>query len=52
MITGAGALVNVVQDRIGKPVVLAAVATTYEILKALDLKPVVPNAGELPSGRY
>jgi len=46
------AAIQVVQDRIGKPVVSAAVATTYEILKALDLKPVVPNAGELLSGRY
>jgi len=46
------AAIQVVQDRIGKPVLSAAVATTYEILKALDLKPVVPNAGELLSGRY
>ncbi|WP_051791008.1 hypothetical protein [Amycolatopsis jejuensis] len=46
------AAIPVVQERIGKPVVSAAVATTYEVLKALDLKPVVPGAGELLSGRY
>lgn len=46
------AAIQVVQDRIGKPVVSAAVATTYEILKALGLNPVVPGAGELLSGRY
>ncbi|MGY4099027.1 maleate cis-trans isomerase family protein [Nocardia sp. R16R-3T] len=44
--------IQAVQDRIGKPVVSAAVATTYEILKALDLKPVVPDAGELLNGSY
>ncbi|MGQ4598108.1 aspartate racemase/maleate isomerase family protein [Nocardia sp. R6R-6] len=46
------AAIQAVQDRIGKPVVSAAVATTYEILKALDLKPVVPDAGELLNGSY
>lgn len=36
----------------GKPVVTAAVATTYQMLKALDLEPVVPGAGALLSGAY
>jgi maleate isomerase len=36
----------------GKPVVSAAVATTYQMLKALDLEPVVPGAGALLSGAY
>lgn len=41
-----------VQDRIGKPVVTASIATVYQMLKALDLKTAVPNAGELLSGKY
>ncbi len=36
----------------GKPVVTAAVATTYAMLKALNLEPVVPGAGALLSGAY
>ena len=36
----------------GKPVISAAVATTYKILKALDLKAIVPGAGALLSGAY
>lgn len=36
----------------GKPVVTAAVATTYAMLKALKLEPVVPGAGALLSGAY
>lgn len=36
----------------GKPVVTAAVATTYAMLRALDLEPVVPGAGALLSGAY
>ncbi|WP_310699089.1 Asp/Glu racemase [Paraburkholderia sp. USG1] len=35
-----------------KPVVTAAIATTYAMLKALDLEPVVPGAGTLLSGAY
>ncbi|WP_055716735.1 aspartate/glutamate racemase family protein [Streptomyces torulosus] len=46
------AAIQKVQDRIGKPVLSAAVATTYQILKKLDLKTFVPDAGELLSGRY
>lgn len=44
--------VQVVQDRIGKPVISAAIATTYFLLKEMGLKPVVPNAGALLSGAY
>ena len=36
----------------GKPVVTAAVATTYAMLGALGLEQVVPGAGALLSGRY
>lgn len=36
----------------GKPVISAAVATTYSMLKALNLKPLVPGAGALLSGLY
>ncbi|WP_395015067.1 Asp/Glu racemase [Dongia sp.] len=36
----------------GKPVVSAAIATTYQMLRALDLEPVVPGAGALLSGAY
>ena len=35
-----------------KPVITAAIATTYAMLKALDLKPIVPGAGALLSGAY
>lgn len=44
--------VQEVQDTIGKPVLTAAIATTYQMLKALGLKTYVPNAGELLSGKY
>jgi len=46
------AAVQEVQDRIGKPVITAAIATTYFLLKEMGLKPVVPNAGALLSGQY
>nr|WP_315597153.1 Asp/Glu racemase [uncultured Cupriavidus sp.] len=36
----------------GKPVITAAVATTYAMLKSLDLEAVVPGAGALLSGAY
>jgi maleate isomerase len=39
--------IQVVEDACGLPVVSAAVCTTYRMLKALGLKPVVPNAGSL-----
>ena len=41
-----------VEAQTGKPVLTAAVATTYAILKALDLDPIVPGAGALLSGAY
>lgn len=41
-----------VEARTGKPVVTAAAATTYAMLKALDLKTFVPGAGALLSGAY
>jgi maleate isomerase len=36
----------------GKPVITAAIATTYAMLKALDLEPIAPGAGALLSGAY
>ena len=44
--------IQLVQDKIQKPVLSAAVATTYELLVRLGLEPIVPEAGELLSGRY
>lgn len=41
-----------VEAMTGKPVVTAAVATTYAMLKRLDLEPIVPGAGALLSGAY
>ncbi|MGP6175334.1 maleate cis-trans isomerase family protein [Corynebacterium sp. A21] len=44
--------IQVVQDAIGKPVVSAAVATVYQMLKSLDLETFVPDCGELLNGKY
>ena len=44
--------VDKVQAVSGKPVVTAAIATAYAMLKALKLEPVVPGAGALLSGAY
>jgi maleate isomerase len=41
-----------VEAMTGKPVVTAAVATTYAMLKQLDLEAIVPGAGALLSGAY
>jgi maleate isomerase len=41
-----------VEAKTRKPVVTAAIATTYAMLKALDLEPIVPGAGALLSGAY
>lgn len=41
-----------VEARFGKPVVTAAVATTYQMLRSLDLDPVAPGAGALLSGAF
>jgi len=42
--------IPVVEQKLGLPVLSAAVATTYSLLRALDLEPKVPNAGALLSG--
>ena len=44
--------IQVVQDRLDKPVLSASVATVYQILKTLGLEAKVPNAGHLLSGQY
>ncbi len=41
-----------VEAQTRKPVITAAIATTYAMLKALDLEPIVPGAGMLLSGAY
>lgn len=41
-----------VEAMTGKPVISAAIATTYQMLKALRLEPIVPGAGALLSGAY
>lgn len=46
------ASIQPVEDRIGLPVLSAAVCTTHQMLQALGLKRVSPNAGALLSGRY
>ena len=46
------AAIPVVEEECGLPVVSAAVCTTYQMLRSLDLKPVVPQAGALLSGRH
>ena len=44
--------IQLVEDRLGKPVLSAAVATVYRILKTLDLKAEVRGAGHLLSGQF
>jgi maleate isomerase len=44
--------IQTLEDRIGIPVVSAAVCTTYKMLKELGLKAQVPRAGRLLSGDY
>lgn len=46
------AAIQKVEDKVGIPVVSAAVATTHQMLAALDLKRHVPNCGALLSGKY
>ena len=46
------AAVQPVEDEAGVPVLTAAVATTFSILRRLGLRPVVPNAGRLLSGAF
>ena len=42
--------IQVTEDELGLPVLSAAVATTYEILERLGLRPVAPRAGALLNG--
>jgi maleate isomerase len=44
--------IQIVEDRLGKPVLSAATATVYKILQELHLEPVAPNAGYLLSGKF
>ena len=44
--------VQTVEDELGLPVITAATATTYEILKALGHTPSITGAGGLLSGAY
>jgi len=46
------AVVPQVEAMTGKPVVTAAVATTYSMLKSLEIEPIAPGAGALLSGAY
>jgi maleate isomerase len=46
------AAVAQVEAQTRKPVLTASISTTYEILKALGLEPIVPGAGALLSGAY
>lgn len=43
--------IQIVEDRLGLPVLSAATATVHQLLTALNLKPYVPNAGRLLSGK-
>ena len=44
------AAIQTVEDRLGLPVITAATATTYEILKALGHEPAIRGAGALLAG--
>lgn len=44
------AAVQAVEDELGLPVVTAATATTYEVLRALGHEPAIPDAGRLLAG--
>ena len=44
--------VSTVEAQVGKPVLTAAIATTWQMLKALDLDTRVPGGGTLLSGAY
>jgi len=46
------AAVSIVEAQIGKPVLSAAIATTWAMLKALNLDTRVPGGGTLLSGAY
>jgi maleate isomerase len=44
--------VSIVEGRVGKPVLTAAIATTWAMLKALNLDTRVPGGGTLLSGAF
>jgi maleate isomerase len=44
--------IQLVQDRLDRPVLSASIATVYQMLKTLGLKAQVPNAGHLLSGAF
>ncbi len=44
--------VSTVEAQVGKPVLTAAIATTWQMLKSLDLDTRVPGGGTLLSGAY
>ncbi len=46
------AAIPIVEKNVGIPVISAATCSTFQTLRALGPKTVVPNAGELLSGRY
>ncbi len=46
------AAIQKVEDECGIPVLSASVATTHQMLKALNLEARVPNCGTLLSGKY
>ena len=46
------AAIQPVEDRLGVPVLSAAVCTTHQMLRALGLRAIAPDAGALLSGRY
>jgi maleate isomerase len=43
--------IQIAEEQLGLPVLSASVATAYEVLDALKLKPVAPRAGSLLAGR-
>ena len=44
--------VQLIEDRIGMPVLSSSIATTFMMLKKLGLKTYAPGFGSLLSGRY
>jgi maleate isomerase len=46
------AAVPIVEQECGLPVVSASICTTHQMLQRLGLKPYVPNAGSLLSGKF
>lgn len=46
------AAIPIVERECGRPVVSAAVCTTFQMLQTLGLRTIAPNAGALLSGKY